>query len=195
MNSKVALLSGFCLILCVCGCVPSLHSLYIDSEDLVFDQELIGKWTSEKPEWQWTFVRADESEKKYLMTVVDEKDSSGQFEVHLVQIDEMRFLDIYPKEIDDWAVNDFYKLHVLGAHTFMSVDVSDKALVLGVMGSKDFKKPLKENPEMIDHEIVNDNVVLTAESKELQEFVKKYVKDSRVFGGSVELSKTETKSK
>jgi hypothetical protein len=24
-------------ILFICGCIPSLHSLYIDSEDLVFD--------------------------------------------------------------------------------------------------------------------------------------------------------------
>lgn len=170
------------------GCVPSLHQLYTE-KDVVFDEKLLGQWKSNDPDWQWSFEKQGEKNKNYNMTIVDEKQKSGEFNVHLVKLGEMLFLDIHPGE-PNWSENDFYKLHIIPAHTFMKVDKLEDIVVLRWMGGEEFNKMLKSDPNLIKHEVA-DSTVLTASTKELQDFVVKYANDDRVFDDAFELKRIE----
>jgi hypothetical protein len=44
-----------------------------------------------------------------------------------------------------------------------------------------FKKLLEQDPNAVEHELVNDTFVLTASTKELQTFALKYAEDGKVF--------------
>jgi hypothetical protein len=52
---------------------------------------------------------------------------------------------------------------------------------------------LKEDPDAVKHTSVEDRLVLTASTKELQAFILKYADDDRVFTGEIVLNRTKAK--
>jgi len=58
----------------------------------------------------------------------------------------------------------------------------------------DMKELLKEDPNVVKHELVEDKIILTASTKELQAFVLKYAYDIRAFPAKIVLTRKETKS-
>lgn len=156
------------------GCiVPSLYPLYTD-ETLIFEEKLLGKWVEEDGSI-WKFEKSSENE--YKMTITGE----GQFIVHLVELEDMLFLDLFPDD-PHLEQGDFYKCHLFPVHTFMKVDQIDPNLQLRVMNPGEVSKMLKEDPNLLKHEVVDDSIVLTASTKQLQEFVIEYVNEEGVFG-------------
>ena len=57
------------------------------------------------------------------------------------------------------------------------------------MDDEDMEKLLKRDPNAVKHEIVDERLILTASTKELQAFVLKYADDSRVFTNEIVLSR------
>jgi len=176
-----------CVVLVMLGgCVPSLHKLYTE-EDVVFKQELMGFWTSEGMDDRWEF-RSD-NKKSYELNYADKEGKEGKFEVHLVKLEDKIFMDLYPSE-PNIASNDFYKLHLLGVHTFMLVKQIEPVPELSPMDYEELKNLLEDNPEAIKHEIVEGRVILTASTKELQDFVVKHAgAGSEIFGDIITLNK------
>jgi len=157
------------------GCVLcSLHPLYTDGE-LIFEEKLIGKWSDEANIWEF---RAGEPN-TYQMRVFDGKE--GRFVAHLVKLESMLFLDIFPDEPRLEQDNDFYKFHILPTHTFMKVDRIEPKLQLRAMDYDKVSKMLKEDPNLLKHEVVDDRIVLTASTEQLQEFIVKYAGEGGVF--------------
>jgi hypothetical protein len=168
----------FCfLALLLTGCLPSLHPLYND-ETLIFRQELIGKWS--KIEWMedhsafWQFRQA--GEKEYELRIHDDEAvEHGRFSAHLIEIEGLMFLDIFPdsKPLED--LDDFYQIHILPVHTFMKVDQINPNLQLRMIDYEKMEEILENDPNSLKHEIVDDRIVLTARTEELQNFVIKHV--------------------
>jgi hypothetical protein len=52
---------------------------------------------------------------------------------------------------------------------------------------EDMEKLLKEEPNAVKHTFVEDKLILTAPTKELQNFVLKYADDKRVFKSEIVL--------
>jgi len=168
------------------GCLPSLHPLYTD-ETLAFEEKLIGKWLEDGGDDIWEFKKA--GEKKYEMRVFDGKE--GWFEAHLINLEGMMFLDIFPdcKTLED--MQDFYKIHILPAHTFMKVDQIEPNLQLRMMNPEEVSAMLKDDPNLLKHEFVDDNIILTAAPQKLQEFVVKYANAEDVFGDASDMTRLE----
>lgn len=124
----VALSVMFGMVVLIAGCVPSLHPLFTE-KDLVFDPALVGRWAEEKGESTWVLKKS--GDKSYELTYREKKGMTGKFEAHLVQFGAYRFLDIYPQELD--IKNDFYKLHLIPAHTFSRVWVKGDALQIAML--------------------------------------------------------------
>jgi len=172
------------------GCVPvmSLHPLYTE-KDVVFDEKLLGTWVDDpnSPDMTWQFKRTDKSDKTYELLVSGDK-VSGSFLAHLVKLDNKWFLDVYPnklpceqQKLEDmkWGYNAFFLLSV---HTFIKVDLIESRLKIWLTMDDDAEKLLKQDPNAVKHEVVKDySIVLTAQTKELQEFVIKYAEDKRLF--------------
>jgi len=188
MNGKKNLLLIFGVLLA--GCVPSLHPLYTPKE-VVYDPKLIGIWadSNSSDSGTWEFRAAEPN--SYTMIYTDKDKKVGTFGVHLVKIDEMLFLDLFPTD-PNLPQNGFYQLHLLPVHTFMKVDQIEPALKLRFMDVDKFTKRLEKNPALLKHEVLKDGeakIVLTASTKELQEFMRKHAKDEGVFGEASDMKR------
>ncbi len=161
----------YCMALLLTGCLPSLHPLYND-KTLIFKEELVGKWMGDDGGF-WQFTRAGENE--YELRICDEKEEIGRFSAHLLEIEGLMFLDLFPdsKPLED--MDDFYKIHILPVHTFMKVDRINPNLQLRMVDYEKIENMLENDPNLIKHEIVDDRIVLTASTEELQNFVIKHV--------------------
>ncbi len=184
------------------GCVPvmSLHSLYTE-ENVEFEEKLLGTWVDDpnRPEVTWEFERLEEPNNAYKLVFSDKDDKKGSFIVHLVKLQNRLFLDVYPGELpwepDDpnevkWLYNSFF---LIPAHTFMRIDSIEPQLRMRLTDDDEMAELLKEDPNTVKHISIEDRLILTASTKELQAFVLKYADDNRVFTDEVVLNRRENK--
>jgi hypothetical protein len=181
------------------GCIPvmSLHPLYT-KEGLVFEEKLLGTWVDDSNS-TWEFKCPNEPEKIYKLVFSDDEGQKGSFDVHLVKLENKLFLDVYPSEPPwdeedpnkvNWPYNTFF---LIPAHTFIKINSLEPELKLQLTNVDEMKKLLEENPDAVKHELVEDGMILTASTKELQAFVVKYADDSRVFTEESVLNRKKTK--
>jgi hypothetical protein len=182
----------FTLGVLLAGCIPSLHQLYTD-KDVVYDPKLIGTWKDPNSLDRWQFAAASEPN-CYTLTYTDEKKKNGSFIVHLVKLDKMLFLDVFPKDANQ-PYSDYYKLHLYPVHTFIKVEQIEPTLQMRFMDVDKFTKRLEKEPALIKHEVVEnraDNypkIVLTASTKELQDFMRKHANDEGIFSKPIILNR------
>ena len=192
------LLAGF-----LGGCVPvvSLHPLFT-KENVVFEEKLLGVWVDDpnNPESTWEFRRSDKTdkpdEKAYRLIFSDKDGKKGSFYAHLVKLDNKLFLDACPsgppweesKEPDkmDWPYN---VLLMVPGHTFIRVDSIEPVLKMRLTDDDKMKELFKEQPKAVAHEEIDDTLILTAQTKDLQTFVLKYADDERVFPNEIILKR------
>ncbi|MHC4727124.1 MAG: hypothetical protein ACYS17_07805 [Planctomycetota bacterium] len=178
------------------GCVPvmSLHPLYTE-KDVVFEERLLGGWVDDpnSPETTWQFNRIEEPENAYSLIFSDEEGKKGSFVAHLVRLDNRLFFDIYPSEppseIEDPDKSElpFNSFFFIPTHTFMKIDFNGPQLKMWLTNDEEMKKLLKEEPNAVKHTFIEDRLILTATTKELQNFVLKYADDKRVFKSDIVL--------
>jgi len=178
-------------------CVPSLHPLYTDKE-LVFDEKLLGSWGESNQTWEF---KKGEKEKSYDL-ITDENGKKGEFTVYLVKIQDsskadkekesarqtLLFLDLYPKQ-PNLETTDFYKFHLLPVHTFMKIEQIEPTLKMRVMSPDKLGEMLEDKPDIIKHEVLEDRIVLTASTKQLQKFMLEHVNDEGLFAEPSELER------
>jgi hypothetical protein len=185
------------------GCVPviSLHPFYTE-KDVVFEEKLLGKWVDDPngPETTWEFNRIEEPKNAYKLIFYDDEGQKGSFVVHLVKLQSGRtpkenklFLDVYPSELP-WEIEDESKLELpynsfflIPVHTLIKIDFIGPQLKMWLTNEDEMEKLLEEEPDAVKHTFIEDRLILTASTKELQNFILKYADDKRVFKGEVAL--------
>ena len=165
------------------GCVPSLHPLYT-ADTIIYDVALLGNWAESDSEGRWEFRQG--GEKSYRLTVTDDSGEQGEFEVHLVQIGDARFLDLFP-ESPQLPGNEYYQMHLLPVHSFILVSQLQPTLQLALLQPTWLKRFLAENPQAVKHEIVDGDILFTASPHELQQFLLAHVKTEGAFTDPTEL--------
>jgi hypothetical protein len=181
----VFVISGLLLL----GCIPSFHPLFT-SEDVAFDPALVGTWTNEEGNETLRFTAA--KKKSYRMVYTDKEGKAGAFEAHLVRIDGHTFLDLFPADAD-LPQSNFYKAHFVPAHTFLLVhEISPPRLRVAMVSPEWLNKYLKEHPDALKHERrEGGQLLLTASTKQLQQFFAKHVKTPKAFGEPASLTRLE----
>ncbi len=168
---KILLTFGIALL--ISGCLqPSLHPLFTE-KDLVFDPGLIGAWVGENEKETWILQKAGDH--TYDLFYEGERDSA-KYEVHLVRLGKFEFLDIYPQvpEMCDHAL-------LIPAHMF-SIIRRDGDTLRNAMLNPDWLEDMIARKKLkIAHERLDDRIVLTASTKELQKFILKYAEDMNAF--------------
>jgi hypothetical protein len=198
---KVKKLLFYLLAALLGGCVPvmSLHSLYT-KENVVFEGKLLGTWVDDPngPEVIWEFTHIDEPKNAYKLICSDDKGKKGSFVAHLVKLENSLFLDVFPDEFPcdtddpnktDWLYNVFF---LVATHTFIKVDSIEPQLKMRLTDDDKMAELLKEDPNAVKHTSIEDRLILTASTKELQAFVLEYADDNRVFADEVVLNRRET---
>lgn len=196
------------------GCVPvmSLHPLFTE-ENLVFEEKLLGTWVDNpnSPKSTWEFQRVEDSaqkegelnppkkpDKAYKLILLNNEDNTkGSFYAHLVKLENRLFLDVYPSRIPcaepdpnkDWLLNTFF---LIPGHSFVIIDSIEPQLKMRWTNQDEMEKLLKEEPGAVKHELVEDGIILTASTEQLQQFVLKYADDERVFSEKTILTRSKT---
>ncbi len=150
------------------GCLPqTLFPLYSE-ETLVFEPLLLGIW-EEGDEERWTFSAADPQ--SFHLQIRDDEGLTGEFDVHMVDLEGALFLDLYAEEPpDDWS--DVYELHFVPVHAFIRIDVTHEELTMAFMNIDWLREHLEENPSALEHKMLGkDQVLVTAQTPALQRFV------------------------
>jgi hypothetical protein len=167
------------------GCVPSLQPLVTD-KDAIFEPGLLGTWTKADSKQSFIFTKADDG-KSYNVLATDDEGDASKLEARLMRLGNDLFLDTTVKELD-WKGN-FAKFHLLPAHLFTKITLEGDTLCYATLNF-DWVKPLCEKKKLtLSHDIVNDMIVLTAPTNELQDFVRKHAAEKDVFQSPTELKR------
>jgi hypothetical protein len=182
---KKSLLFIGILALLLPSCIISLHPLYTD-DVIVYEDALEGQWIQgdvedDKGEFlYWEFSKA----KKGYQLLRHNKVDSFVYHAVLVKLGDHHFMDFY-REVPDDCQDDI--ANFLPTHNFLKVQLDDDTFKLEYFDNDYLKRLFRERKIRIKHEKVNGDIVLTAESKELQQFMIKYAEDKRAFSGSYEV--------
>ncbi len=193
MTQRLSLL-GVLLTALTSGCVvPSLHPIYT-SEDAIFEEKLLGEWQEDKPDsnkeskTRWQFSKAvekpkgkagaahDTPEKPSYRLLISDDDKQAEFLAHLAKIQDTLFLDVQPADPELKKVSERQLGLLIPAHTFFWVESIDPQLQIRILDPGWLKKLLKKSPEAIAHQVVDDRIILTAPTPELQKFFLQHTK-------------------
>jgi hypothetical protein len=171
--------------LLLAGCIPSLHPLY-GPGDLAFAEELLGIWERREDKARWAFTAY--APKSYRLVQTDDKGREGRFDVRLLRLGEKLFLDLYPEDAPG-ELNEYYRAHLVKAHTFLHVEALGPRLRLRGMNHGWLEKLLEKSPGAIAHERRGNRIVLTAPTGELQAFVLQQLETPEAFGKAMALER------
>jgi hypothetical protein len=187
--------SGMLLVaLLLAGCwQKSVHPFYT-AKDLVAEPGLGGTWTEHKEDAKadddrmtWTFN--DTSDKRWDLVLRDGKEKHD-YDAHVFKLDGERYLDIVAR---DRGVS------TIPAHHLFRILESGATLKVAPLNTGFVRNWLKEHPAALAHVIVvdpehrddrdSDDLVLTADTRALQGFIRQHLKNNELFAEPKTLKK------
>ena len=193
------------LMLAGCG-LTTLHPIFTPG-DLIMDTHLMGKWENEKtwyrfdPASQVALEDIPEklqqfSSKFYLLTT-----DKGRNLAFLIKIGDHHFLDVYPIEGDaEKDIDPFYKLHKVRMHTVHRLDYETPSSFRlqnfedSYLENLIHKKQLRIAYTNVKNSDTNEeDIVITASTNELQQFLSKYGSDINAYDKEEEKIFTQNK--
>lgn len=188
--------------------VNSLYPFY-EENNVYFDKNLIGDWIDQdSTKWyvKQMYLSYGKDDKKeeyacngYVIRYTREqpepfKKNVVNFDVFLFKINDQLYADFSPSmfpTFDTWGINDFGNLHSVRTHTLAKVNLQKDKFEL-VWFNGDWLAELIENNRIkISHEFIpfskpyslkyKGQYILTAKTRELQSFIKKYGSDPNAF--------------
>ena len=165
------------LLVLLAGCVSSMYPFYTP-DDLVRDDALLGKWRYEQETWKFEQI---DSLSYRLIHVEDGK--RGEFVAHLVLLDSLMFLDLYP--VENKAFNGMHSMHLIPTHTFSRIWLGKDRLTLAMFDYEKVKALLARDSLTTDYVVSsNRQVVLTGHTATLQQFA---LSNLDLFGEGIQL--------
>ena len=195
MKTRIILLS-LLMIFILQGClVKSLHPFYTEN-DIIFKKELLGKWT-DKDSAAWEIrqhmrttgiLKPEVPDKSYDITLTDKKGSSHLI-AHLFRLEDQLYLDFLPTDVH--CQNDLAEIHLVPTHSLAKIDLSGGNITISWYNEEWLIGLFNKNKIRIAHERVpydpdlkdpeSMQVILTAQTGELQKFIIKYGNDPEAF--------------
>jgi len=151
------------------GCVPSLQPLATE-EEWVVEPKLVGTWVTPDSQLSLTFEKADNN--TYTVVATEGKSHVTKLVAGLIRLDDNLFCDTTVKDVD--LQGDLAKFHLLPVHLFTKITLANDTLTYATLNFDWLKKLREERKLALRHEMMNDGIVLTAPTKELQEFLRKH---------------------
>lgn len=180
--TRLFLLSSLLLV----GCVRSVHPFYTDAQ-LTFDPALIGTWVrvEDSEQKESLTVTGNADTKQYDVIYTDDEKKSGSFVVHLFKVQDRLIADVLPAELKT-PDSGVYGVHFLPLHSFMVVNYNAGTIRFRQMEPDWLKKQLEAQPALLKHEKVDDQIILTAPTDQLQQFILKHIDTQGAFGEPAE---------
>jgi hypothetical protein len=181
---KLSILLGIAVLLAGCSdSLPvSLHPLFME-KDVIYNPALVGKWVDKEDGNKLIFQKAEDS--GYLMTIEGKDSPPEKFRAQLIRLGEFLFLDLCP-EAPATGDDTTAPLLWIPGHSFSKVKITKDTLQLDILDEDWLEKKMLAKEVTLAHEYVDERIVLTAPTTELQAFVKKYGTDEEAFLGPLE---------
>jgi len=190
---KVSIILAFTfLIIFLSGCLSTLHPIFTE-KDLAYDPRLIGTWktdgTGDKNRAVITNLSTESSidlpgnissikQKGYLISYQDRNGTTSErYIAFLARIGKHLYFDYYPADKkEDRKIDDFFAVHFVKMHTSYRVEIlKDGSFELTQLDEGYVRRLIEEKKIRISYEKdADDNTVITASTKELQQYLLKY---------------------
>jgi len=190
---KIILTTAFAfLLIFLSSCLTTLHPIFTE-KDLAYDPKLIGTWNTENEGKKGTVTinnLATENsvelpgnisaikQKGYFIIYQDENGKvSDQYIAFLARIGKHLYFDYFPADKkEDRKLDEFFGVHFVRMHTSYRVEIlKDGSFELSQLDGSYVKNLIDEKKIRISHETdADDNTVITASTKELQQYLLKY---------------------
>jgi hypothetical protein len=171
--------------------VVSLQPVYTQL-DLEADSRLNGMWSDKEGDVTLSFEQGTENgkENEYKLVVKEkngEQEESGEFEARVVRLGTYYFLDIYPQSSKEGS--DFYRLHFTRAHTFARVEINEDSIQLAFLSASWLEAKMDEKTVDTPCVKVDDELLLTGTTEEVQELVFSNASNDEAFADPVLLER------
>ncbi len=191
----ILLLSIISAMVLLAGCVRSLYPLFTEKES-IYEPKLVGSWPQNSEE-AWKFTRSGDN--TYVVQIPQKVFNSalfspgvpgdtGVFEGRLGRLGDDLFLDLFPTGGESspgtqyrGVKNDFYNWHYVPTHSILRVRFDHDSLLLAILDNTWLKKMIENKSVAIPHERMDDQILLTASTEQLQELVKEYASNDEAF--------------
>ena len=190
---KIILTTAFAfLLIFLSSCLTTLHPIFTE-KDLAYDPKLIGVWNTEnegkKGKVTINNLATENSvelpgnisaikQKGYFIVYQDENGKvSDQYIAFLARIGKHLYFDYFPADKkEDRKLDEFFGVHFVRMHTSYRVEIlKDGSFELSQLDGSYVKNLIDEKKIRISHETdADDNTVITASTKELQQYLLKY---------------------
>lgn len=179
--------SGLLLLtLLLAGCWQKSANPFYMAKDLVAEPKLAGAWTGQKSDdnenkMTWTFHNA--TNLRHDLTILDDQEKH-EYVAHVFRLDGASYLDLLgarPREVSTMPVHHLFKLEEVG-----------ERLKLAPLNTDWVQKWLAKHPGTLAHVAIedpdqrddrgSDELVLTADPKALQSFLRTHAKDEEFWG-------------
>jgi len=190
---KIALTTAFALLLIfLSGCLTTIHPIFTE-KDLAYDSKLIGAWDTENEGKKGKVIISNLAtenslelpgnisaikQQGYFIIYKDENGkTSDQYIAFLARIGKHLYFDYYPADKkEDRKLDEFFGVHFVKMHTSYRVEIlKDGSFELSQLDGSYVKSLIDEKKIRISHETdADDNTIITASTKELQQYLLKY---------------------
>lgn len=168
--------------------VVSLQPFYT-KVDLETDPGLTGTWRDKEEDVSFTFEAG--TEKEYTLVVKErdgERETSGEFEAHLMRLGGSWFIDFFPKNNSDGG--EFYRIHFLRGHSIARVELGFDSMQMAFMNASWLSARIDEKSIDTPHEKADGSLLLTGTTEEVQELAYFYANDEKAFADPLSLERT-----
>ena len=186
---KIILTSAFALLLIfLSGCLTTLHPIFTE-KDLAYDPKLIGTWKTEDRRVVITNLATENTvelpgnissikQQGYLISYQRENgEITERYIAFLARIGKHLYFDYFPaSKKEDRKIDEFFEVHFVKMHTSYRVEIlKDGSYELSRLDEAFVTKLIDEKKIRISHETdADNNNVITASTKELQQYLLKY---------------------
>jgi hypothetical protein len=168
--------------------VVSLQPFYT-KVDLEADPGLTGTWRDKEGDVSFTFEAG--TEKEYTLMVKErdgERETSGEFEAHLMRLGGSWFIDFFPK--NNCGEDVFYRVHFLRGHSIARVDLGQDSMEMAFLSASWLSARIEEKSIDTPHEKADESLLLTGTTEEVQELAFFYGNDEKAFADPLSLERT-----
>jgi hypothetical protein len=188
-----AILICGCLTLSGCddsdgGLVLSIQPSFTDA-DLEFDPDLVGTWLADDGTLKVTFAEGEKRTYSLVVTELDAgKQSSGEFEAHLVRLGSDWFIDFFPTSL--LPSSEFLQMHLLRAHSIARLELRQDSIHLAFLSGSWLKQQIKQQVVDVSYQDAQGTLLLTGTTDEIQRLIHLHA-DEGAFSDEAQLNRQE----